>query len=80
MFDMTFLGAAFAQLLSFFTPCILPVVPFYLCYMTGLSISGMRDGDGIPTDTQRLVVPSIFFALGVTAIFMILGQGVTAIR
>ncbi|MFN3145713.1 MAG: cytochrome c biogenesis protein CcdA [Paracoccaceae bacterium] len=36
MFDISYAGAALAGLLSFFTPCILPMVPFYLCYMAGI--------------------------------------------
>ena len=36
--DITFGGAALAGLLSFFSPCILPMVPFYLSYMAGLSM------------------------------------------
>jgi cytochrome c-type biogenesis protein len=36
MLDISFAGAALAGLLSFFTPCILPMVPFYLCYLAGI--------------------------------------------
>ena len=36
MLDMSYLGAALAGILSFFTPCVLPMVPFYLCYMAGV--------------------------------------------
>ncbi len=80
MFDMTYLGAAFAGLLSFFTPCILPMVPFYLCYMAGISMSELRGDDAIAPGAQgRLVVQAIFFALGVTTIFMLLGMGATAV-
>ncbi|SEW19511.1 cytochrome c-type biogenesis protein [Cognatiyoonia koreensis] len=80
MLDVTYLGAAFAGLLSFFTPCVLPMVPFYLCYMAGLSMNELRDGDAIPAGAQkRLIVSSVFFALGVTTIFVLLGLGATAI-
>lgn len=80
MFDMTYLGAALAGLLSFFTPCILPMVPFYLCYMAGISMSELRGENEIAPGAQgRLVVSAICFALGVTTIFMLLGMGATAI-
>ncbi|PUB18916.1 cytochrome c biogenesis CcdA family protein [Yoonia sediminilitoris] len=80
MLDVSYLGAAVAGLLSFFTPCVLPMVPFYLCYMAGLSMNELREGDGIPAGAQRrLVLSAIFFALGVTTIFVLLGMGATAI-
>lgn len=80
MFDISYLGAALAGLLSFFTPCILPMVPFYLCYLAGLSMSELRGDDVIAPGAQgRLIVQAIFFALGVTSIFMLLGMGATVV-
>lgn len=80
MLDVSYFGAAVAGLLSFFTPCVLPMVPFYLCYMAGLSMDALRDDAAIPKGVQRqLVVSAIFFALGVTTIFVFLGMGATAI-
>lgn len=80
MFDISFGGAALAGLLSFLSPCILPIVPFYLCYMAGLSMSELRDEQGLALGAQkRLVLASIAFALGVTTIFMMLGMGATAL-
>lgn len=80
MFDITYAGAALAGLLSFFTPCILPMVPFYLCYMAGISMTELRGDGTISTGAQRrLVLSSVMFALGVTSIFMLLGLGATAI-
>ena len=80
MLDISFAGAAFAGLLSFFTPCILPMVPFYLCYMAGISMSELRDDAGItPGAQRRLILSSVFFAAGVTTIFVLLGMGATAV-
>jgi cytochrome c-type biogenesis protein len=80
MFDITFAGALFAGLLSFLTPCVLPMVPFYLSYMCGLSVSELRDDGAIsPGAQRRLVVSSVFFALGVSTIFVLLGMGATAL-
>ena len=80
MFDISFGGAALAGLLSFLSPCILPVVPFYLCYMAGLSMAELRGDQGLaPGAQRRLVLSSIAFALGVTTIFMLLGMGATAL-
>lgn len=80
MLDVSYFGAALAGLLSFFTPCVLPMVPFYLCYMAGMSMDALRDDAGIPKGAQRqLVVSAVFFALGVTTIFVLLGMGATAL-
>ena len=80
MLDISYLGAAFAGLLSFFTPCVLPMVPFYLCYMAGTSMNELRSDHAISAAVQRkLVVSAVFFALGVTTIFVLLGMGATAV-
>ncbi len=86
MLDITYGGAALAGLLSFLSPCILPMVPFYLCYMAGISMQELR-GDGTGADSgglrpgaqRRLVISAIAFALGVTTIFVLLGLGATAL-
>jgi len=82
MLDITYGGAALAGLLSFLSPCILPMVPFYLCYMAGISMQELR-GDGTgglrPGAQRRLVISAVAFALGVTTIFVLLGLGATAL-
>ncbi len=79
MFDISFGGAALAGLLSFLSPCILPMVPFYLSYMAGLSMQELRgDGAIAPGAQRRLVLSAAAFALGVTTIFVLLGLGATA--
>ena len=78
--EITYWGAMLAGFVAFFTPCILPMVPFYLSYMAGLSMSELRgDGDIAPGAQRRLVVSAAMFALGVTTIFMLLGLGATAL-
>lgn len=80
MLDIGFGGAAFAGLLSFFSPCVLPMVPFYLCYLAGISMSNLRDEGGLAPEVQRrIVIATIAFALGVTTIFMAFGLGATAL-
>ncbi len=80
MLEISYAGAALAGLLSFFTPCILPMVPFYLCYMAGLSMTELRgDGAIAPGAQKRLTLSAVMFALGVTTIFVLLGMGATAL-
>lgn len=78
--EIGYLGAALAGLLSFFSPCILPIVPFYLAYLGGISMAQIR-GETRFTGHQRLqlVVAALAFSLGVTSIFMLLGLGSTAL-
>ncbi len=52
MFYVTYPGAVAAGLLSFFTPYILPMVPFYLCYMAGISMSELRGDDATAPGAQ----------------------------
>ena len=55
-FDVSYWGAAVAGILSFFSPCILPIVPFYLCYMAGLSIHELNEEQEIAKGAkQRLI-------------------------
>jgi cytochrome c-type biogenesis protein len=79
MFDISYGGALIAGLLSFLSPCILPIVPFYFTYMAGISMSELRSDNTLaPGAQRRLVVSAVFFALGVTTIFVLLGLGATA--
>lgn len=78
--DVTHLGAFLAGLGAFFTPCVLPMVPFYLSYMAGLSMSELRADGGISEGARkRLVISGLMFALGVATLFMALGMGATAL-
>ncbi|WP_425043495.1 cytochrome c biogenesis CcdA family protein [Primorskyibacter sp. S87] len=80
MLEISLLGAGFAGLLSFFTPCVLPMVPFYLCYLGGLSMAELRADGGIaPGAQRRLLGSAVLFAAGVTTVFMLLGMGATAL-
>lgn len=78
--DISYGGAIIAGLLSFLSPCILPMVPFYLCYLAGISMSELRSDGTQQTGAQRrLLMGAMAFALGVTTIFVLLGLGATAL-
>ena len=77
-FNIGFGGVALAGLLSFFSPCILPIVPFYLCYIGGVSIQELRENRNIEKETRRLIIiNSIFFSIGIVTIFVLLGSTAT---
>ncbi len=80
MLDLSYGGAALAGLLSFFSPCILPMVPFYLAYMAGTSVTELREDGALPPGAQgRLLLRAAAFALGVTSIFVLLGVSATSL-
>jgi cytochrome c-type biogenesis protein len=77
MFDISFFGAAFAGLLSFLSPCILPIAPFYLSYLAGVGMNQIAaDADVSPQVRMRAFLAACCFALGVITVFM--GLGATA--
>ena len=63
------LVALVAGILSFLSPCVLPVVPPYLAYMSGISMGEMREGKA----RSRVLLPALFFVLGLSVIFLLLG-------
>jgi cytochrome c-type biogenesis protein len=78
MFDVSFLGAAFAGLLSFLSPCILPIVPFYLSYLAGVGMNQISVSSDITLLVRRrAVISALFFAAGVVTVFMALGATAT---
>ncbi len=79
MFDVSLFGAALAGLLSFLSPCILPIVPFYLSYMAGVGMNQISEGGEISGAVRaRAVLTACFFAAGVIVIFVGLGATATA--
>ena len=62
--------ALMAGVLSFLSPCVLPIVPPYLAYMGGISMSEMR---GNERARRRVILPALFFVLGLSTIFGLLG-------
>ena len=79
MFEVSTIGAMMAGLLSFLSPCILPIVPFYLSYMAGSGIAQLANGEHVdPGIQRRAIVNATFFSAGVITIFMGFGATATA--
>ena len=77
MFDVTYFGALIAGLLSFLSPCILPIVPFYLSYLAGVGMNQISAEAEISAAVRwRAFLAAVCFALGVITVFM--GLGATA--
>ncbi|MBX9589190.1 MAG: cytochrome c biogenesis protein CcdA [Hyphomonadaceae bacterium] len=70
------LGVAFAGLVSFLSPCVLPLVPPYLGYLGGTTIEQIGKHGAIDAGLRRRVVlASVFFVLGFTTVFVSFGAG-----
>ncbi|RVL90935.1 cytochrome c biogenesis protein CcdA, partial [Sinorhizobium meliloti] len=54
--DISIWTAVLAGALSFLSPCVLPLVPPYLCYMAGVSVDQFRDGNAVATASTRRAV------------------------
>ena len=77
MFDVTLFGALVAGLLSFLSPCILPIVPFYLSYLAGVGMNQISAQAEVSRAVRiRAVIAACCFALGVITVFV--GLGATA--
>lgn len=62
--------ALLAGLVSFFSPCVLPLLPGYLSFATGLSVTDLTDAK---THRRRLLLGTTLFVLGFAAVFVITG-------
>lgn len=82
--ELPFLTAFFAGAISFVSPCVLPLVPPYLCYMAGASLdtlSGKAELDaGVVRDAQRrAIIHSLLFVTGFSLVFIALGAGASTV-
>ncbi|MDE3238803.1 MAG: cytochrome c biogenesis protein CcdA [Paracoccaceae bacterium] len=59
-----------AGVLSFLSPCVLPIVPPYLAFMSGISMSELTGAEG---KRKSPLLPAIFFVLGLSTVFLFLG-------
>ncbi|MFK7870929.1 MAG: cytochrome c biogenesis CcdA family protein [Roseobacter sp.] len=62
--------ALIAGVFSFLSPCVLPIVPPYLAYMSGVSLNDIQ-GEG--SGRRRAIISAVFFVLGLSTVFLILG-------
>lgn len=88
--DLTYFGIVLAGLLSFLSPCVLPLVPPYLTYLAGVSLDEVThgdlaiDGSGGATRIsgelrQRILTNAVVFVAGFTVVFVALGAGASSI-
>ncbi|MGH2906313.1 MAG: cytochrome c biogenesis CcdA family protein [Solirubrobacterales bacterium] len=73
--DTTIFAAFGVGMLSFFSPCVLPLVPGYLSAISGVAIGELDEGE--EASPRQLLIPALIFVASFTAIFMLLGLGAT---
>ena len=74
------LAAFFGGALSFVSPCVLPLVPGYLCFAAGLQFSELSALEEKGQAAQRILPGALAFVGGFSAVFIALGAGAAAIN
>lgn len=79
MSDVTVVAALLAGMLSFLSPCVLPLVPPYLVYLTGTSLERFADAEAEPQVRRETIAAALLFVLGFSTVFVALGASASAI-
>jgi len=79
-FQISYFGALSAGLLSFFSPCVLPLIPAYLCFLGGASLDELTAEGGVDKEVSRRVFISAFsFVIGFATVFILMGASASAL-
>lgn len=77
--NVTILAAFLAGMLSFLSPCVLPLVPPYLVYLTGASLERLADAEAAPQVRRETIAAAVLFVLGFSTVFVALGASASAL-
>jgi cytochrome c-type biogenesis protein len=77
--QVTLLAAFAAGFLSFVSPCVLPLIPGYVSFVSGLSLEEMRGETAVHNARRRVLVASLWFVLGFSLVFIALGATASVI-
>jgi len=77
--NTTMIAALLAGLVSFLSPCVLPLVPTYLVYLAGASLERLADAEGEPRVRRETIAAAALFVAGFSTVFVALGAGASAI-
>jgi cytochrome c-type biogenesis protein len=77
--NVTIIAAVLAGMLSFLSPCVLPLVPPYLVYLTGTSLERFADAETKPQVRRETILAALLFVLGFSTVFVALGASASAI-
>ncbi len=79
MANVSIAAALIAGMLSFLSPCVLPLVPPYLVYLTGTSLERFADAEAAPQVKRETILAALLFVLGFSTVFVALGASASAI-
>jgi cytochrome c-type biogenesis protein len=79
MTNVSIFAALLAGMLSFLSPCVLPLVPPYLVYLTGTSLERFADAKTKPQAGRQTIAAALLFVLGFSTVFVALGAGASVI-
>jgi cytochrome c-type biogenesis protein len=79
MHNVTVIAALLAGCLSFLSPCVLPLVPPYLVYLTGTSLERLADKEAAPLVRGRTILAAVVFVLGFSTVFVALGASASLV-
>jgi cytochrome c-type biogenesis protein len=77
--NTTIVAALLAGLVSFLSPCVLPLVPPYLVYLAGASLERLAEAAPEPRVRRETLVAAVLFVAGFSTVFVALGAGASAI-
>ncbi len=77
--NVTIVAALVAGMLSFLSPCVLPLVPPYLVYLTGTSLERLADAENEPRAPRGILTAALLFVLGFSTVFVALGASASVI-
>jgi cytochrome c-type biogenesis protein len=77
--NVTLLAAFAAGFLSFVSPCVLPLIPGYISFVSGVSLEEMRGESAAQASRSQVFITSLAFVLGFSIVFVALGATATAL-
>jgi cytochrome c-type biogenesis protein len=77
--DVSIFAALFAGLISFLSPCVLPLVPPYLIYLTGASVERLAGAEAPALVKRDALIAAVLFVAGFSTVFVALGAGASAV-
>jgi cytochrome c-type biogenesis protein len=77
--DVTILAALLAGLVSFLSPCVLPLVPPYLVFLAGTSLERLAEAEPPPQVRRDTVIAAVLFVLGFSTVFVALGASASVV-
>ena len=77
--NVSLIAAFAAGFLSFVSPCVLPLIPGYISFVSGVSVEEMRSDAPPATSRLQVFITSLAFVIGFSLVFIALGASATAI-